>query len=236
MFRSPSPLRYSSPEGGREKLEDLGCHIKILPDSPIRLNSSKLSLVSLDTLLAATDARPFPRSPVPPLLRFSVSQFLRFSVSPFLRFPVSRFSRSPFSRSPFSRSPVLPFPRSSVPLFFPFPELPVLPFSRSPILPFSRSPVPPENHVSPPPQKKNAESPATPSGVETWLVPYNDCLPASSYLSPCINVTIHIENRHDNKINFVQHLLYRYVIWISGGKLWRERKINQVVSLWLKAN
>ena len=188
---------------------------------------------------ARSPVLPFPRSSVSPFLSFSVSPFLRFSVSPFLRFPVSRLSRSPFSRSPFSRSPVLPFPRSSVPLFFPFPELPVLPFSRSPILPFSHSPVLPfplKTMFPPPPKKKNAESPATPSGVETWLVPYNDCLPASSYLSPCINVTIHIENRHDNKINFVQHLLYRYVIWISGGKLWRERKINQVVSLWLKAN
>ena len=74
------------------------CHIN---DSPIRLNSSKLSLVSLDTLLAATDARPFPRSPVPSFPRSSVSPFHRFTVSPFLRFSVSPFLR--FSVSPLIR-------------------------------------------------------------------------------------------------------------------------------------
>ena len=183
---------------------------------------------------ARSPVLPFPRSSVSPFLSFSVSPFLRFSVSPFPRFPALPFPFLPFPLLAFPRSSVSPFFRSPV---LPFPWTPcssVLSFSHSPILPFSRSPWKP--CFPPPPKKKNAESPATPSGVETWLVPYNDCLPASSYLSPCINVTIHIENRHDNKINFVQHLLYRYVIWISGGKLWRERKINQVVSLWLKAN
>ena len=181
---------------------------------------------------ARSPVLPFPRSSVSPFLSFSVSPFLRFSVSPFPGSPVPLSPVPPSRVPPFFRFPVLPFPCSSLSLNSLFFRSLVLPFSHSPVLPFP----PKTTFPPPPPKKKNAESPATPSGVETWLVPYNDCLPASSYLSPCINVTIHIENRHDNKINFVQHLLYRYVIWISGGKLWRERKINQVVSLWLKAN